>query len=233
VGGRVACRPEKRLESRSTRTPLSRSSEAGKESHEAACPQTVDPACPVSAVEAPSGTVLLDADALRRTLSRIAHEIIEANPDLARVALVGIQTRGVPLAHRLRRLIEERAGTAPDLGAVDITFYRDDVQVRSGSAPRHSQPVVRSTALDFPLEGKTVVLVDDVLYTGRTIRAAIDALFDYGRPARIRLAVLADRGHRELPIRADYVGKNLPTSAGERVFVRLVEVDEVDEVAIR
>jgi pyrimidine operon attenuation protein/uracil phosphoribosyltransferase len=183
----------------------------------------------VSAVEAPAGTVLLDADALRRTLSRIAHEIIEANPDLTRVALVGIQTRGVPLAHRLRRLIEERAAAAPDLGAVDITFYRDDVQVRSGAAPRHSQPVVRSTALDFPLEGKTVVLVDDVLYTGRTIRAAIEALFDYGRPERIQLAVLVDRGHRELPIRPDYVGKNLPTSRDQRIQVQLVEVDEVDQ----
>ena len=186
----------------------------------------------MSAVEATAGTVLLDADALRRTLSRIAHEIIEANPDLTRVALVGIQTRGVPLAHRLRRLIEERAGAAPDLGAVDITFYRDDVQVRSGAAPRHSQPVVRSTALDFPLEGKTVVLVDDVLYTGRTIRAAIEALFDYGRPERIQLAVLVDRGHRELPIRPDYVGKNLPTSAAERVNVRVEELDGIDEVTI-
>src|SRR5438046_798452 len=144
--------------------------------------------------------VLLDAEGLRRTLSRIAHEIIEANPDLECVALVGIQTRGVPLAQRLRRLVEERAGEAPALGAVDITFYRDDVQVRGGDGPRHPQPVVRSTALDFPLEGKTVVLIDDVLYTGRTIRAAIEALFDYGRPDRIQLAALVDRGHRELPI---------------------------------
>ena len=176
--------------------------------------------------------VLLDADGLARTLSRIAHEIIEANPDLSRVALVGIQTRGVPLAHRLRRLVEERAGEAPALGAVDITFYRDDVQVRGGDAPRHPQPVVRSTALDFPLEGKTVVLVDDVLYTGRTIRAAIEALFDYGRPERIQLAVLVDRGHRELPIRPDYVGKNLPTASAERVNVRVDEVDGVDEVTI-
>jgi pyrimidine operon attenuation protein/uracil phosphoribosyltransferase len=176
--------------------------------------------------------VLLDADGLSRTLSRIAHEIIEGNPDLSRVALVGIQTRGVPLAQRLRRLVEERAGEAPALGAVDITFYRDDVQVRGGDAPRHPQPVVRSTALDFPLEGKTVVLVDDVLYTGRTIRAAIEALFDYGRPDRIQLAVLVDRGHRELPIRPDYVGKNLPTSRDERIQVQLVEVDEVDRVLL-
>ena len=176
--------------------------------------------------------VLLDAEGLRRTLSRIAHEIIEANPDLTRVALVGIQTRGVPLAQRLRRLVEERATDAPELGAVDITFYRDDVQVRGGDDPRHPQPVVRSTALDFQLEGMTCILVDDVLYPGRTIRAAIDALFDYGRPARVQLAVLADRGHRELPLRPDYVGKNLPTAREERVNVRLEEVDGVDEVTI-
>jgi pyrimidine operon attenuation protein/uracil phosphoribosyltransferase len=176
--------------------------------------------------------VLLDADGLSRTLSRIAHEIIEANPDLRRVALVGIQTRGVPLAQRLRRLVEERAGEPPALGAVDITFYRDDVQVRGGDPPRHPQPVVRSTALDFPLEGKTVVLVDDVLYTGRTIRAAIEALFDYGRAERIQLAVLVDRGHRELPIRPDYVGKNLPTSRDERIQVQLVEIDEVDRILL-
>ena len=179
-----------------------------------------------------AGKMLLDEVALDRTLSRIAHEIIEANPDLARVALVGIQTRGVPLAQRLRRLVEERAGEAPALGAVDITFYRDDVQVRGGGAPRHPQPVVRSTSLDFPLEGKTVVLVDDVLYTGRTIRAAIEALFDYGRPDRIQLAVLVDRGHRELPIKADYVGKNLPTSLKQSVRVRLHEIDGEDEVLL-
>jgi pyrimidine operon attenuation protein / uracil phosphoribosyltransferase len=176
--------------------------------------------------------VLLDETALDRTLVRIAHEIIERNPELDLVALVGIHTRGVPLAQRLRRLIEERAGVAPALGAVDITFYRDDVQVRGGEAPLHAQPVVRSTQLDFPLEGRTCVLVDDVLYTGRTIRAAIEALFDYGRPARVQLAVLADRGHRELPIRPDYVGKNLPTARGERVNVRVEEIDGIDEVAI-
>lgn len=179
-----------------------------------------------------SGKLLLDADALSRTLSRIAHEIIEANPGLAEVALVGIQTRGVPLARRLARLIEERAGTAPDLGAVDITFYRDDVHVRGGEAPLHAQPLVRETQLDFPLEGRTVVLVDDVLYTGRTIRAAIEALFDYGRPARVQLAVLVDRGHRELPIGPQYVGKNLPTGRDERIQVQLLEVDEVDAVLL-
>jgi pyrimidine operon attenuation protein/uracil phosphoribosyltransferase len=179
-----------------------------------------------------AATVLLDADAIRRTLSRIAHEVIERNDELADVALVGIHTRGVPLAHRLRRLIAERSGVEVALGAVDITFYRDDVHIRGGEAPRHPQPLVRATQLDFPLEGRTVILVDDVLYTGRTIRAAIDALFDYGRPARVQLAALADRGHRELPIRPDYVGKNLPTSRGERVQVELVEVDEVDRVLL-
>jgi pyrimidine operon attenuation protein/uracil phosphoribosyltransferase len=179
-----------------------------------------------------AGKVLLDAEAIDRTLSRIAHEIIERNGDLEEVALVGIHRRGVPLAHRLRRLIEERAGIELALGQLDITFYRDDVQVRGGEAPLHAQPVVRSTTLDFPLEGKTCILVDDVLYTGRTIRAAVEALFDYGRPARVQLAVLADRGHRELPIRPDYVGKNLPTSREERIQVQLVEVDEVDRVLL-
>ena len=179
-----------------------------------------------------SARILLDEAAISRTLTRIAHEIIEANPDLERVALIGIHTRGVPIAQRLRRLIHEFSGEEVASGSLDITFYRDDVQVRGGEPPRQSQPVVRSTRLDFPLEGMTCVLVDDVLYTGRTIRAAIDALFDYGRPARVQLACLADRGHRELPIRPDYVGKNLPTSRGERVQVQLVEVDEVDRVLL-
>lgn len=179
-----------------------------------------------------SGKVLLDADALSRTLSRIAHEIIESNPELGEVALVGIQTRGVPLAQRLARLIADRAGAAPELGAVDITFYRDDVTVRGGEAPLAPQPLVRASQLDFPLDGRTIVLVDDVLYTGRTIRAAIEALFDYGRPSRVQLAVLVDRGHRELPIRPDYVGKNLPTARDERIQVQLVEVDEVDAVLL-
>jgi pyrimidine operon attenuation protein/uracil phosphoribosyltransferase len=178
------------------------------------------------------GRVLLDGDAISRTLSRIAHEIIERNEELDAVALVGIHTRGVPIAHRLRRLIEERAEVELDLGQLDITFHRDDVHVRGGRSPRRPQPVVRDTKLDFDLEGRTVILVDDVLYTGRTIRAAIDALFDYGRPARVQLAVLADRGHRELPIRPDYVGKNLPTARDERIQVQLVEVDEVDEVVL-
>src|SRR5438876_4855832 len=183
--------------------PLTRSREAGKEMG-------------MTAAQAPAARELLDAEALQRTLHRIAHEIIEANPDLERVALVGIHTRGVPLAQRLRRLIEEFSGVEVALGTVDITFYRDDVQVRGGEAPLHPQPLVRATRLDFPLEGRTCILVDDVLYTGRTIRAAIEALFDFGRPERVQLAVVADRGHRELPIRPDYVGKNLPTARGER-----------------
>jgi pyrimidine operon attenuation protein/uracil phosphoribosyltransferase len=175
---------------------------------------------------------VLDGDAVARSLSRISHEIIERNDDLDAVALVGIHTRGVPLAHRLRRLIAERSGVEIALGALDITFHRDDVHVRGTAAPLHPQPVVRASALDFELEGRTCVLVDDVLYTGRTIRAAMDALLEYGRPARIQLAVLVDRGHRELPIRPDYVGRNLPTSHAERVRVELVEVDEVDRVVL-
>jgi pyrimidine operon attenuation protein/uracil phosphoribosyltransferase len=185
-------------------------------------------------MHAPAQTakVLLDADALGRTIVRIAHEIVEGNADLDRVALVGIHTRGVPLAQRLRRLIDEFAGVEPALGTLDITFYRDDLHVRGGEAPLHPQPVVRATSLDFPLDGMTIVLVDDVLHTGRTIRAAIEALFDFGRPARVQLACVVDRGHRELPIRPDYVGKNLPTARGERIQVQLVEVDEVDAVLL-
>jgi pyrimidine operon attenuation protein / uracil phosphoribosyltransferase len=179
-----------------------------------------------------SQRVLLDEESIRRTLSRIAHEIIERNEDLDTVALVGIHTRGVPIAQRIRKLVHERSGEELALGQLDITFHRDDVHVRAGQAPRRAQPLVRDTKLDFGLEGRTVILVDDVLYTGRTIRAAIDALFEYGRPERVQLAVLADRGHRELPIRPDYVGKNLPTTRGQRVQVELVEVDEVDRVVL-
>ncbi len=176
--------------------------------------------------------ILLDAEAISRTLSRIAHEIIERNDSLDDLALVGIHTRGVPLAQRLRRLIEERSSVEVALGAVDITFHRDDVHVRNGASPLHAQPIVRSTSLDFALEGKTCVLVDDVLFTGRTIRAAVEAIFDYGRPARVQLACLVDRGHRELPIRPDYVGKNLPTALEERIQVQLVEIDEIDQVLL-
>jgi pyrimidine operon attenuation protein / uracil phosphoribosyltransferase len=186
----------------------------------------------VTGVDVAPARVVLDAEALSRTLARIAHEIVEKNPELDTVALVGIHTRGVSLAHRLRRLIEEFGGVEVALGTIDITFHRDDVHVRGSGPPLHPQPLVRDTQLDFPLEGRTVVLVDDVLYTGRTIRAAIEALFDYGRPARVQLAVLVDRGHRELPIRPDYVGKNLPTSRTERIQVQLLEVDEVDQILL-
>lgn len=175
---------------------------------------------------------LLDAEAMSKALSRIAHELIERGDDLDEVALVGIQTRGVPLASRLRRLVAERSGVELRLGALDITFHRDDVHVRDGGRPPGRQPVVRATSIPFSLEGLTVVLVDDVLYTGRTIRAAIDALLDFGRPARVQLAVLVDRGHRELPIRPDYVGKNLPTARDERIQVELLEVDEIDRVLL-
>lgn len=180
---------------------------------------------------------LLDAEAISKALSRIAHEVIERNTgagreELDRVALVGIQTRGVPLASRLRRLVAERSGSELELGAIDITFHRDDLLVRDGARPPGRQPIVRATTIPFSLQGKTIVLVDDVLYTGRTIRAAIDALLEFGRPARVQLAVLVDRGHRELPIRPDYVGKNLPTARDERIQVELVEVDEVDRVLL-
>ena len=180
----------------------------------------------------PAPKILLDSASISRTLSRIAHEIIERQDDLDTVALVGIHTRGVPLAQRLRALVAERSGVELPLGRLDITFHRDDVHVRARQAPRRAQPVVHDTRLDFDLEGRTVILVDDVLYTGRTIRAAIDALLEYGRPDRVQLAVLADRGHRELPIRPDYVGKNLPTARHERVQVELLEVDEVDRVLL-
>ena len=172
--------------------------------------------------------VVLDRDDLRRTLLRIAHEIVEKNPGAQSLAVVGIHTRGAVLARRLHELVADLSGAEIPLGDLDISFYRDDLPGRDPGA----QPVVHSSHLDFELERRTVVLVDDVLSTGRTVRAAIDALFDYGRPRRVQLAVLADRGHRELPIRPDYVGKNLPTGRGERVFVRLEETDGVDEVAI-
>jgi pyrimidine operon attenuation protein/uracil phosphoribosyltransferase len=176
---------------------------------------------------------LLDAEAMSRTLSRIAHELLERNSvpraDVGDVVLVGIHTRGVPLARRLQRLVAERSGIECPVGALDITFHRDDAHVR---ADRGVQPIVRATDIPLSLEGQTVVLVDDVLYTGRTIRAAIDALLEFGRPARVQLAVLVDRGHRELPIRPDYVGKNLPTARDERIQVELVEVDGIDRMLL-
>ena len=175
---------------------------------------------------------LLDASAVERTLSRIAHELIERNADLDALALVGIHTRGVPLARRLQELVAERSGVELALGAVDIAFHRDDVLVRGRAAPIHTQPVVRGTELGFPLAGTTCVLVDDVLFTGRTIRAAIDALLDYGRPERVQLAVLVDRGHRELPIQADYVGKHVQTTEQEIIKVMLPEFDDREEVVV-
>jgi pyrimidine operon attenuation protein / uracil phosphoribosyltransferase len=175
-----------------------------------------------------SERIVLEHDELRRTLVRISHEISEKNPGPEGLALVGIHTRGALLAQRLHALVGEQTGSEVPLGDIDISFYRDDVGDRGPDA----QPQVHASHLDFDLSGRTVVLVDDVLFTGRTVRAAIDALFDYGRPARVQLAVLCDRGHRELPIRPDYVGKNLPTAREERVNVRLEESDGVDEVTI-
>jgi pyrimidine operon attenuation protein/uracil phosphoribosyltransferase len=174
-----------------------------------------------------SQRVVLDRDDMRRTLVRIAHEIVErAGDDDGGLAIVGIHRRGAVLGARVRDLVAELTGTDVPLGDIDISFYRDDV------ADRPSHPVVHASHIDFSVDGVTVVLVDDVLFTGRTVRAAIDALFDYGRPRRVQLAVVADRGHRELPLRPDYVGKNLPTARDERVNVRVDEVDGVDEVTI-
>lgn len=183
----------------------------------------------------PEHKVILDRDDIRRTLVRIAHEIVEKNPPNGEsgahdpretVALVGIHRRGAILARRLHALVSELLDTPVPLGALDISFYRDDLSTRP------SAPVVLSTELNFPLERRTVVIIDDVLFTGRTVRSAIDAIFDYGRPARVQLAVLVDRGHRELPIRPDFVGKNIPSSRHERVNVRLEELDGLDEVTI-
>ncbi|NLE11354.1 MAG: bifunctional pyr operon transcriptional regulator/uracil phosphoribosyltransferase PyrR [Actinobacteria bacterium] len=174
--------------------------------------------------------VLLDEDQIGRTLTRMTHEIAEQAPDLEGLVLVGIQSGGVDLAARLAKLFTAFYDVSPPTGAIDITFYRDDLDIRLGK--EYGQPKVRETDLPFDINGKTVVLVDDVLYTGRTIRAAIDALFDYGRPLAVRLAVLVDRGHRDLPIRPDFVGKNVPTSRSERVEVHLAEVDGVDQVVI-
>jgi pyrimidine operon attenuation protein/uracil phosphoribosyltransferase len=170
--------------------------------------------------------IVLDRDDMRRTLVRIAHEIVEKNADPDALALVGIHRRGAHLAGRLKRLVDDLLDADVPLGDVDISFYRDDVGTRA------SEPEVHASHLEFDIDSRTVVIVDDVLFTGRTVRAAIEALFDYGRPARVQLAVVADRGHRELPIRPDYVGKNLPTARNERVNVRVEELDGVDEVSI-
>ena len=170
---------------------------------------------------------IVDADGLRRIVTRIAHEIVERNKGVADLVLVGIRRRGVPLAKRMAEKIQEFEGTAPAEGSLDITLYRDDL-----STVAH-QPVVGSSEIPVDVNNKVVVLVDDVLYTGRTVRAAMDALIDFGRPRAIQLAVVVDRGHRELPIRADYVGKNVPTSKKEVIGVKLAEVDGVDAVVIK
>jgi pyrimidine operon attenuation protein/uracil phosphoribosyltransferase len=180
-------------------------------------------------------TVALDRDDMRRTLVRIAHEIIEKNPPQdagteSGFAIVGVHRRGAVLASRLHALTSDLTGTEIPFGTVDISFYRDDLSLRTHSPS--AMPVVHSTRLDFTVDNRTIVIVDDVLYTGRTARSAIDVLFDYGRPARIQLAVLVDRGHRELPIRPDYVGKNLPTARDQRVNVHVEEIDVTDEVTI-
>jgi len=171
---------------------------------------------------------VMDADRMSRALTRIAHEILERNRGLDDVALVGIRTRGVPIARRLGQLLKEINGDHVPVGALDITLYRDDL-MRSPVGP---QPLVRRTEIAFSIDDRRILLVDDVLYTGRTIRAALDALIDFGRPRAIQLVVLVDRGHRELPIKADYVGKNVPTSLKESVQVRLQEIDGVDETVI-
>ena len=171
-------------------------------------------------------TVLMDIDGIRRALTRISHEIVEKNKGTKNVILVGIRTRGIPLAERIASEIEKIEGTKPAMGILDITLYRDDLSTLS------YQPVVRETEIPYDITGKTIVLVDDVLYTGRTIRAALDALIDMGRPKNIQLAVLIDRGHRELPIRADFVGKNVPTSSKEEIRVVLKENDGDEKVVL-
>ena len=171
---------------------------------------------------------VMDADRMSRALTRIAHEILERNRGLDELALVGIRTRGVPIARRLARALKEINGDEVPTGALDITLYRDDLMRQ----PVGPQPVVKSTDIPFSIDDRSILLVDDVLYTGRTIRAALDALIDFGRPRAIQLIVLVDRGHRELPIKADYVGKNLPTSLKQSVQVRLQEIDGTDEIVI-
>ena len=170
--------------------------------------------------------IVLDDEEMRRAIARIGHEIVEANGDAETLAIVGIHRRGAVLAARVQRHVSALLDADVPLGDLDISFYRDDVGLRAEA------PVVHASHIDFDVTGRTVVIVDDVLYTGRTVRAAIEALFDYGRPDRVQLAVLADRGHRELPFRPDYVGKNLPTAHSDHVQVRVEELDEVDEIVI-
>jgi pyrimidine operon attenuation protein/uracil phosphoribosyltransferase len=176
--------------------------------------------------------VILTAEQMSRTITRIAHEILEKNPGVENLAVVGIHTRGAFLAARIHDVLCDVDACQFASGDIDISFYRDDVALRGLQQPSSKQPEVKDTDLPFPIDDTVVVLVDDVLYTGRTIRAAIEALFDFGRPRRVQLAVLVDRGHRELPIRPDYVGKNMPTALPERVSVRLREQDGRDEVVL-
>lgn len=171
--------------------------------------------------------VLMDEAAIGRAVRRIAHEIVERNQGVENLALIGIQRRGVPLAKRIAAEIEAFEGTAPLMGVLDITFYRDDLSLLS------MHPVLNGTQIDFPIEGKNIVLVDDVIYTGRTVRAAIEALFDGGRPDIVQLAILIDRGHRELPFKPDYVGKNVPTSHSELISVELHEIDGREQVVLK
>ena len=173
----------------------------------------------------PTARLLLDAAAIERTLHRIAHEIIERNSDLGRIAIIGIPSRGVVIAERLARLVSKFGGTEVASGVIDISMHRDDLS-------RRPVPEVVATKLPYDLENRTLILADDVAFTGRTCRAAMDALADFGRPARIQYAVLIDRGHRELPIRADYVGKNVPTSLGERVYVRFAVTDPLNKDSV-
>ena len=168
---------------------------------------------------AANGVLIMDADAIRRALRRIAHEIIERNPDLPALVLAGIPSRGVEISRRIAELVQSFESVAIETGVIDVSMHRDDVGQRA------NLPIVRASQLPLPLEARTVIIVDDVFYTGRTVRAAMDAISSFGRPARIQLAALVDRGHRELPIRADYVGKNIPTAHGERVRLRLENVD--------
>jgi len=172
--------------------------------------------------------ILMDSERISRSLTRIAHEIVERNRGVGDLALVGVRTRGVPIARRLAASLRDITGVEVATGALDITLYRDDL-MKTAVGP---QPIVRRTEIPFSIDGRHIVLVDDVLYTGRTIRAALDALIDFGRPSTIQLVVLVDRGHRELPIKADYVGKNVPTSRRETIHVRLAEIDGRDEVTL-
>jgi pyrimidine operon attenuation protein/uracil phosphoribosyltransferase len=167
---------------------------------------------------------IIDADSLKRTVTRLAHEIVERHPGVENLVILGIRTRGVYIAKRIIDRIAEIENRRLPLGILDVTMYRDDV------FKKIKQPIVQTTEIGFDIDGKIVILVDDVLYTGRTVRAALDAIIDFGRPTKIELAVLVDRGHRELPIMADYVGKNVPTSAGEEVKVRVKEVDKIEGV---